>query len=62
MIVSTALLIAVLHCVHNYRWYRGLIREKTESQCEVFFIDHGDTEWVENQLVEPIDHTLLEVL
>ncbi|XP_064393953.1 putative ATP-dependent RNA helicase TDRD12 isoform X2 [Halichondria panicea] len=43
------------------RWYRGLIRERRDEQYEVFFIDHGDTEWVANQLVQPIDQTCLEL-
>ena len=30
-------------------------------QSEVFFLDHGDTEWVPNNMVQPIDPSLLNV-
>ena len=43
------------------RWYRGLVVTVERYQSEVFFLDHGDTEWVPNNMVQPIDPSLLNV-
>ena len=43
------------------RWYRGLVVTVERYQSEVFFLDHGDTEWVLNNMVQPIDPSLLDV-
>ena len=35
---------------------------KTIDQCDIFFVDHGDTEWVPVYLVQHIHPSLLEVM
>lgn len=47
------------HCMN--RWYRGQVLLAEAHQSEVFFVDYGDTEWVPNNLVQPIDASLLQV-
>lgn len=48
--------------MYNFRWYRGQVVEKEKDQSNVFFVDHGDTEWVPNYLIQRIHSALLEVL
>ena len=32
------------------RWYRAEIVNINEKECEVFYVDHGDREWVNKKM------------
>lgn len=48
-----------VHCMS--RWYRGLVLDKKEGQCEILYVDHGDSEWVVDKQVQSIHPGMLEV-
>ena len=50
-------ILVLFHC----RWYRGYVRQVQGNKCEVFFVDYGDTEWVDNFSLQRIDPSLLQV-
>ena len=44
-----------------FRWYRGLVLSVDGHQAEVFFVDYGNTEWVGNNHVQPMDSAYMHV-
>ena len=47
------LVAAVWH--HDQLWYRGVVKAVKEEKYEVFFFDYGDTVWVRDPYIWPLD-------
>ena len=47
------LVAAVWH--HDQLWYRGVVKAVKEEKYEVFFLDYGDTNWVMDPYIWPLD-------
>jgi len=47
--------------MYIHSWYRGKVIAASRSMLEIYFVDYGDTAWVNSDFVKPISSPLSKV-